>query len=204
MKIIKNFDKIDTMKRDFTMDLKERHRYFGKKIIFIFLFLAFWILSAIHVFRLESGRELAIGVFYLLIFLPITIAILLDYEVFALFIIIIYEIAMLIMSIVLLSSGLARSELTTFDIFSLLVDGLFAIFLIASAIQYLRNKNHSLKIACLVVAVAHLVMVIISFILNGEFIFDTFYDFFRNVILILIFSKIRVRVFRHEFRALRR
>ena len=44
-----------------------------------------------------GNKELALTIFYLLIFLPVTITILLDYEVFSLFIIILYEIAMLLM-----------------------------------------------------------------------------------------------------------
>lgn len=185
--------------------MNERKKFYLKKLIFLMLFLGFWILNAIHIFQLETGRELSIALLYLLIFLPITLSILLDYEVFSLFIIILYEIAMLIMSIVMLSMGLAAKEVGTFDIFVLLIDGLFALFLIAAAIQYLRNKNHTLKIACLIVAIIHLTMVVVSFILNGEFIFDTFYDFFRNVLIILIFSiyivtfpKMQLKIFKDE------
>ena len=53
--------------------------------------------------------------------------------------------------------------------------------------QFLRNKSHALKIACLVTGVINVTLIIISFILNGEFTFDTYYDFIRNLAIVLIF-----------------
>ena len=170
------------------MKMDERKKYFARKAVLCILFAAFWGLSAVHLFVTEGNREMAIGILYLILFLPITIAILLDYDVFSLFVIILYEAAMLIMSIVMLSKGLASKELNTFDTATLFVSAFFSLFLIASAVEYLRNKPHILKIPCLIFSIGYITMVIISFFQNGVFTFDTFYDFFKNLIVILIFS----------------
>ena len=187
------------------MKMDERRQYFARKAVLALLFAAFWGLSAVHLFVIEGNRQMAIGILYLILFLPVTISILLDYDVFSLFIIILYESAMLIMGIVTLSIGLASKELNGFDIATLFVSTLFSLFLIASAIQYLRNKPHILKIACLIFSVAYITMVIISFIQNGEFTFDTFYDFFKNLVTILVFSiyiitfpHVQLKIFKDE------
>ena len=158
-----------------------------KKTIFIMLFMVFWTLIIIHIFRTEGNKELALTVFYLIIFLPITITILFDHEVFSLFIIILYEIAMLLMGIIMLSIGLASKEIDFLTGACLGIQALYALFMVACAIQFLRNKSHALKIACLVTGVINVTLIIISFILNGEFTFDTYYDFIRNLAIVLIF-----------------
>ena len=170
------------------MKLTEKNKYLLKKIIFSLLLITFWVLTAIHIFKLEDGKEIAIGVLYIFLFLPITFSILLDFEVFSLFIIILYEIAMLLMGIIILSMGLASKEIEILEMFALACEILFALFIISSAIQYLRNKNHTLKIITLVMTVAHLVFVIISFIQNNSYDFETWYDFLKNVVIILVFS----------------
>ena len=142
----------------------EKKKYFTKKVILSILFLAFWALNFIHILRLDNGREMAIGLLYVILFLPITFTILLDYEVFSLFVIILYEIAMLLMGIIILSMGLASKELGWLDISGFAAQILFASFVIAAAIQYLRNKTHTLKLITLIVGLAHLTFVIISFI----------------------------------------
>lgn len=187
------------------MENTEKRKFFIKKIILALLFAAFWVLNFIHILRLDNGRETAIGLLYVMLFLPVTFTILLDYEVFSLFIIILYEIAMLLMGIIILSMGLAAKELGWIDIAGFAAQILFAAFLIASAIQYLRNKTHTLKIITLIIGIAHLTFVIISFITNGVFDFDNFYDFFRNVLIILIFSiyiltfpYIQLKIFKDE------
>ena len=159
-----------------------------KKVVFIILFLAFWILNIIHIFKLNNGKEIIMTVFYIVIFLPITIAILFDHEVFSLFIIILYEIAMLLMGIFILSIGLASKEYGALDIIGNILEIMFSLLIVSSAIQYLRNKTHTLKIVTFIVGIMHLTIVIVSFILNGDFGFETWYDFSRNVIIILIFA----------------
>ena len=187
LKLILEFGKIYIRKEIIHMKMNEKKKYFLKKIALVFLFLVFWILLLIHIFKTEGSKELALTIFYLLLFLPITVTILLDYEVFSLFIIILYEIAMLLMGIIMLSIGLANKELSFLTGACLGVQALFAMFMIGCAIQFLRNKSHALKIACLVTGIANVSLIITSFILNGEFTFDTYYDFIRNLAIVLIF-----------------
>lgn len=158
-----------------------------KKIILSILFLVFWVINIIHIFNRE-GKELSIAVLYIIIFLPVTFSILLDYEVFSLFVIIIYEIAMLLMGVIGLAMGLAAKDLAAIDIAAMISEIGFALFIIAAAIQYLRNKEHTLKILCVIFSVIHIAFVIVSFIMYGEYSFDTCYEFLRNMIIILVFS----------------
>ena len=181
------FGKIYQRKERVHMKLSEKKKYLLKKIILMMLFMVFWVFVAIHIFKTEGNKELALTIFYLLIFLPVTITILLDYEVFSLFIIILYEIAMLLMGIIMLSIGLSRKELASLETVCLGVQALYALFMIACSIQFLRNKNHALKIACLVTGLANASLIVTSFIINGEFTFDTYYDFIRNLVILLIF-----------------
>ena len=158
-----------------------------KKIILLILLLTFWVINGIHIFT-NGGKELAIAILYIIIFLPVTISILLDYEVFSLFVIIIYEIAMLLMGVISLSIGLASKDIASIDIACMISEIAFALFLIAAAIQYLRNKEHTLKILCIIFSVVYLLLVTISFIMYGEFTFDSCYEFIRNVVITLVFS----------------
>lgn len=158
-----------------------------KKIILSILFLVFWVINIIHIFNRE-GKELSRAVLYIIIFLPVTFSILLDYEVFSLFVIIIYEIAMLLMGVIGLAMGLAAKDLAAIDIAAMISEIGFALFIIAAAIQYLRNKEHTLKILCFIFSVIHIAFVIVSFIMYGEYSFDTYYEFLRNMIIILVFS----------------
>ena len=145
-----------------------------KKIILSILFLTFWVLNGIHIFNKE-GKELTVVVLYIIIFLPVSFSILLDYEVFSLFVIILYEIAMLLMGIIGLAMGLAAKDLTAIDIASLIAGIGFALFMIAAAVQYLRNKEHTLKIVCIIFSVLHIAIVVLSFIMYGEYTFRTYY-----------------------------
>ena len=159
-----------------------------KKIILLILFVAFWVLLAINIFKRDDNKGLALAIFYVVLFMPVTISILFDYKVFALFIIILYEIAMALMGIVMMSIGLARGEYGALDIISLGIQVIYSLFMTACAVQYLRNKPHTLKIPCLILGIIQIAIIITSFALNGEFNFDTYYDFFRNLIIVMIFT----------------
>ena len=175
-----------------------------KKITLSILLLVFWVINAIHIFNKE-GKELSIGVLYIIIFLPITFSILLDYEVFSLFVIILYEVAMLLMGVIGLAMGLAAKDLATIDFAAMISVIGFALFMIAAAVQYLRNKEHTLKIVCIIFSVIHTAFVVVSFIMYGEYTFDTYYEFLRNMIIILVFSiyiitfpQIQLKIFKDE------
>lgn len=170
------------------MNSSEKKLNILKKIILIILFIAFWVLLAINIFKRDDNKGLALAIFYVILFLPVTITILFDQKVFSLFIIILYEIAMVLMGIVMMSIGLASGEYMKLDIVGLGIQVIYSLFMTACAIQFLRNKPHTLKIPCLVLGIIQCAMIIVSFSLNGVFDFETYYDFFRNLIILMIFT----------------
>lgn len=169
------------------------------------LFVLFWTASIIKLTIGGTNKEVVMGILYLILLLPVTIAILFNKAVFALLIIILYEAALLLIGVLVFSVYLAAGDLDFLTISSMLIEIIFSLLIISSAIQYLKNKTHTLKIATMIVGIIHLSLIVTSFIVNYDFGSQNWCDFLKNISLVMIFliyivtfPYVQLRIFKEE------
>lgn len=176
-----------------------------KKITYTLLFVALLTLQVIHISLLENGKKVALIVLYLILYAPLLISIIFEKHVFALLIIIIYEIAIILIYAFIISALLVAKEIKALQIINDASEIFLGLFVVVSAIQYLRNKVHSLIIPCIILSIARVSLIVVSFIVYRDFSISTYVDLFRDIILvgiissyIITFPEVELSIFKDE------
>lgn len=185
--------------------LDERKKNIIIKISMIILYLIYWAFLFVDMFG--SGEKQTAFIFiYILLFLPLTLAMICGFRVFSLFIIILYEAAQLFTGIMYVATSLVNlADANLLFIIAAFINSFFALSLCVTAIQFLRNKPHTMGILILVLGMAHLGLTIASFIIGKGYTLSDICDFGTNVTLIIIltlyfitFPNIELHVFKDE------
>lgn len=135
-----------------------------KKITILISFILYWLFTILNL--IINKGEIATFIFYLCLFFPLTIAIIKEYDVFALFIILLYEVAECFMNLM----GVA-SILSDFDSSYIMlcvtqfITSLFAFSMLNSCIKILRNKDNILTWSIIILGSARCLFTLINFII---------------------------------------
>lgn len=155
-----------------------------KKLIIIISFILYWIfilLSAI----INKGN-VGVLIFYLILFLPLTYAIITNKDMFALFIIILYELAECLMSLMFIGSSFVEiEEASILLIITQFVIAFYSFSMIVGSVKTLRNKENSVNLYIIGLGILRCVMSIVNFIINREFSSEIFFDLFSNISFII-------------------
>lgn len=155
-----------------------------KKLIIIVSFVLYWILNILNLV-INKGR-FSTFIFYLALFLPLTIAIIREYDVFALFIIILYEIAECFMNLMGVASSFVEIEdFSIILVITQFITALYAFSMISSAVKHLRNKDNNLSMYVLILGGLRCCFAIVNFIIAKDFSSELFFDLFSNILFII-------------------
>lgn len=156
----------------------------NKKVIIITSFVLYWILNILNL--IINNGKFSTFIFYLALFLPLTIAIIKEYDVFALFIIILYEVAECFMNLMGVASSFVEIEDSSIIlIITQFITALYAFTMISSAAKFLRNKDNNFSLYVLVLGGLRCCFAIANFIMAKDFNVEMFFDLFTNILFIL-------------------
>lgn len=158
-----------------------------KKLMLIICFSVYWILMALNI--IINNGNIATLLLYIALYLPLTIAIIKEYDVFALFIIILYEIAECFMNLMGVASALVEfDESSIILVITQFITAFYAFTMLSSAIKFLRNRDNSLKLYVLVLGMLRCIFTVVNFIVAKEFSSEMILDMFSNIIFIIAIS----------------
>lgn len=172
-----------------------------KRLVLLISFIIYWALLLLNV--ILNKESFAIIIFYGVLFLPLTIAILKDKDVLALFIILFYEIAELLMGLMYVASAFVEiEESSVILIITEFITAFYAFSLIKEAFRVLRNKDKNMTWYILVFAVLRCIFIIINFLIAKDFSSEMIISMISNIVFIVAISIYMIFIGENELKIL--
>ena len=158
-----------------------------KKLLIIISLILYWALLLLN--AIINKGNLTVFIFYMILFLPLTLAIIKNKDMFALFIIILYETAECLMSLMFVGSSFIEIEESSIIlIITQFIIAFYSFSMIVGSVKILRNKENTVNIYIIGFACLRCVFAILNFIINKDFTVEIFLDLFSNISFIFAIS----------------
>ena len=158
-----------------------------KKAIIISSFIIYWLLMILNTILENSG--IFVLLFYVMLFMPLTIAIIKEKDSFALAIIILYEIAELLMSLMFVASSFVEiEEASVILIITEFITAFYAFSLMSSSFKLIRNKENNLMLYIIAFGILRCSFTFVNFIIAKDYSADMIISMISNVVFILAIS----------------